>query len=317
MSVVPSLAKRTLRIVALPLVSASKTPAASSSAGQLTYYHFFTPPPKDEHKKDWVKWATNKAGDLWAGFGKAPEGHWKRRTFLYGERLVDRIDFEELALKSLDPSLGPNLTRFGHSESNVESEKTPQIPLIYPSSVCSSPIEHLRSLVRKRGPRHKKGCYMWLLISPLTAPFMIIPVIPNLPFFFCIWRSWSHWKAYRASTYLEQLLAKGAIVPEESKELNQIYLQYANTSTSPTPASTETKSQHLDSDASTSTTANQTPQDSKGPAVHRRLLLTRDAVPELTTTLDLPPDSAFASDVYRALEQAALRLQKAEPDLKP
>lgn len=30
--------------------------------------------------------------------------------FNYGERLIDRLDFEELALKSLDPSLGPKIT---------------------------------------------------------------------------------------------------------------------------------------------------------------------------------------------------------------
>jgi hypothetical protein len=32
------------------------------------------------------------------------------RTYQYGEHLVDRIDFEELALKSVDPSLSPSLS---------------------------------------------------------------------------------------------------------------------------------------------------------------------------------------------------------------
>lgn len=32
------------------------------------------------------------------------------------------MDFEELALKSLDPSLGPSLTRFGHSETDIKPE---------------------------------------------------------------------------------------------------------------------------------------------------------------------------------------------------
>ena len=35
---------------------------------------------------------------------------YQRKAFLYGERLVDRLDFEELALKSLDPSLGPKIS---------------------------------------------------------------------------------------------------------------------------------------------------------------------------------------------------------------
>ena len=39
------------------------------------------------------------------------------------------------------------------------------------------------------------------------------------------------------------------------------------------------------------------------------LLLTRDAVPELQAALGLPEDSTFAADVYRALEQARLRIE--------
>ena len=33
------------------------------------------------------------------------------KIFTYGERLVDRVDFEELALKGVDPSMGPKMSR--------------------------------------------------------------------------------------------------------------------------------------------------------------------------------------------------------------
>lgn len=39
------------------------------------------------------------------------------------------------------------------------------------------------------------------------------------------------------------------------------------------------------------------------------MLLEKEAVPELEKLLDLPEDSTFAADVYRALEQARLRLE--------
>ena len=39
------------------------------------------------------------------------------------------------------------------------------------------------------------------------------------------------------------------------------------------------------------------------------MLLTKEAVPELQRTLELPEDSTFAADMYRALEQARLRLE--------
>lgn len=37
------------------------------------------------------------------------------------------MEFEELALKSLDPSLGPSLTRFGHSESDIKPDDSPTV----------------------------------------------------------------------------------------------------------------------------------------------------------------------------------------------
>jgi hypothetical protein len=42
------------------------------------------------------------------------------KVFTYGERLVDRLDFEELALKGVDPSMGPKIT---HPRSPSEAQK--------------------------------------------------------------------------------------------------------------------------------------------------------------------------------------------------
>lgn len=72
MSVAP-LAKRSLRILALPLISASKTPETV----HLMYYHFATSPPRANKGKTWAQWAPDKAAGLWADFGKAEEGTWK------------------------------------------------------------------------------------------------------------------------------------------------------------------------------------------------------------------------------------------------
>jgi hypothetical protein len=112
------------------------------------------------------------------------------RVFNYGERLIDRLDFEELALKSLDPSLGPRITSPRTVGKDVEQPHVylsifrrvvlqlispkPQIPLIYPQHVITSPLLNLQTLVDKRAPRHKRGAWLWLLASPLTAPFMLI-----------------------------------------------------------------------------------------------------------------------------------------------
>lgn len=63
-----------MRILALPLTS------GSASSGKYTYYHFQLPPRdpgKEGARPSLLKRATGKAAELWAGFGKAPEGNWK------------------------------------------------------------------------------------------------------------------------------------------------------------------------------------------------------------------------------------------------
>lgn len=107
--------------------------------------------------------------------------------------------------------------------------------------------------------------------------------------------------AYKASSYLEQLLDKGAIVPQDSAELNDIYTRYAPPPPSDEPTSKQTED--IDSDASS------TPAPDPSKAQHEHLLLTRDAVTPITEVFDPRPHSSLAADLYRALQQAALRLQ--------
>ncbi|KIJ54413.1 hypothetical protein M422DRAFT_154133, partial [Sphaerobolus stellatus SS14] len=202
-----------MRIIAVPLTTrvVASFQAGTNTILPLTYYHFHTPPPNPEDKKTLLKKAIDKVENLWAGFGKAPERNWKRRVFVYGARLIDRIDFEELSLKSLDPSFGPRIGQLWTEDPEKDASLV-TIPLYYPPSVYSgdggmSPLAHMTLLLDKRTPHHKKGFYKWLLISPLTAPFALIPIIPNLPFFYCAWRAWSHYQAWKASEYMQGLIA--------------------------------------------------------------------------------------------------------------
>lgn len=93
MSVVPK-TMRSMRIIALPLTrpgGLGKTKPAIAKTGKsdptLTYYHFQLTSPHDPNAdagdkdqgrlKKLAKWASTKAAETWAGFGKAPEGNWK------------------------------------------------------------------------------------------------------------------------------------------------------------------------------------------------------------------------------------------------
>lgn len=72
-------------------------------------------------------------------------------------------------------------------------------------------------------PCHRESSLTLAHSAPLTTPFALIPVVPNFPLFYVLWRAWSHYKAYRGATYLEQLLKLGMINEKESKELTDVY----------------------------------------------------------------------------------------------
>ncbi|KAG2155905.1 mitochondrial K+-H+ exchange-related-domain-containing protein [Suillus bovinus] len=340
MSTVPK-AIRTMRIIALPL-SRPKIPpdqglkphAIFNPNRMLIFYHFDLSQGSNVKLQDQstikraVKWASTKAADLWAGFGKAPEGSWKLRTYELGERIVDRIDFEELALKGVDPSLGPAITHAPKANEVNFSEKQSatealRIPLIYPPSIYASlppadvlhpSIVHLRTLLTSREPRHRRGFWMWMAIAPLTAPFMIVPVIPNLPFFFCVWRSWSHYRAYRTSQYLSSLLDEGLIVPEPSPALDELYASYVPRMDLPTALPPRSAASLAADTPNTNngrpfdepTASSSQPDSSNVPKSSQGLLLTRKAIPDILELFGLPESSA--ADMYRAVEQVRGRL---------
>ena len=67
------------------------------------------------------------------------------------------------------------------------------------------------------------------------SPF---PVIPNLPFFYLLYRAWSHWRALAGGKHLKFLLANNLVEPLPSPLLASIYPPAAHSlssATSPEP----------------------------------------------------------------------------------
>ncbi|KAF9523426.1 mitochondrial K+-H+ exchange-related-domain-containing protein [Crepidotus variabilis] len=282
-----SSASSTSSSTSTPSSSSSNTP---SSASWLTKLKSLKYP-----EEGIVQFASVKASQTWAGFGRA-EGGWKLKTYQMGEKLRDRLDFEELALGSIDPALGPSITsiatgsKTGSTKNGAilkSGEKVDiKIPLLYPPSILSpsSALSSLHASTTLRIPQHRRGFWIWMVIAPFTAPFMVIPVIPNLPFFFCVWRSWGHWRAYKASEYLASLLDHGMIVPQGSKALDAVYARSVQ------GGLVDTK-EHLEE---------KTPEQKYTPdAEHKHdILLTKDDVPRLVEFLK----GSFGSSVFASSE---------------
>ncbi|KAF8059303.1 hypothetical protein FPV67DRAFT_1519688, partial [Lyophyllum atratum] len=194
-----------------------------------------------------VNWVSTKAGDTWAGFGKAEVVG----SVSSGERLVDRLEFEELALKGINPALGPSIADVSGQEKQAGTSYA--------------------TLVAYRTPRHRKGFYMWMVIAPFMAPFMIIRANNSEPsLLLCAWRSWSHYKGVPTPSYMslaisQGLLDSGVIVPEASEALD---------------------AESLENDKNEATSK----PESK-PLQHE-VLLTRDAVPAILNIFGLGSSAA-------------------------
>lgn len=136
-----------------------------------------------------------------------------------------------------------------------------------------------------------------LYISTVYAD-RFVAIIPNLPFFFCAWRAWHHYRgisffsrgsseikltfgpAYKASSYLGDLIKYDLIDSRASNDLDRMYGNLSPFSI--------------------------TEGGLAGSAQPR--LLSAEAIPHIISLFDLP--SSAERDIFRALEQTKLRLSK-------
>ncbi|CAE7124094.1 unnamed protein product [Rhizoctonia solani] len=235
-----------MKLFAFPLTASRDLSIRRSGHRHPLIYYYAQMPKKStgsDEQPTLLKRAQGKASEMWRNWGKAPGG-WKLKVHTYGEKLVDKIDFEELALASIDTSLGPKISQLGtHGSAGKELSKQQtnahdiSIPLIYPPSFMSSvdPLASLQQQLALRSPLHRRKTWFWVGVIPFTAPFMLIPVMPNLPFFFCVWRAWTHWKAHKASIYLLELSNKDAIHTSPSQDLDSVYSNASKLLPDPAP----------------------------------------------------------------------------------
>ncbi|RSH88439.1 uncharacterized protein EHS24_000984 [Apiotrichum porosum] len=222
--------------------------------------------------------ALTKASDLWLGFGEKDKGTWQRKVFERGEKLMDRIEYEEWALKSIHEDQGVKIAKKGEEQERIE------ISLLRPAGLGVPPLlPKLHRALIHRIPHHRKMMIRFLVFSPITWPFAIIPVIPNFPLFYVLWRAWSHYKAWRGATYLEAVLKAGMITEKESSTLDNIYAHHR----------ADVKDGKI------------IKEGGDGADFYPGMMITTAEVPDLKKAFDLRP--AEVVDVERAIEQASHR----------
>ncbi|TIA85645.1 hypothetical protein E3P99_03934 [Wallemia hederae] len=196
-----------LRLVALPL-RASKNPPIT----------LLSQPPDVALQANVLTKAVNWCDQQWNKLSEAADGHWKKRVWNGGETIMDRVPYQEWALKHIEPAQGP------------APNSTHKLDVLYPKSVISDVelLSNLKECFVARAARHRRSMWIALAIAPFTLPVAIIPIVPNLPLFYVLWRAWSHWRAQRGAAYLGQLHANNQIEPRASEELDKFFQTHQN-----------------------------------------------------------------------------------------
>lgn len=214
--------------------------------------------------------------------------------------MMDRIEYQEWALKGIDPAMGPHLIRRERKDAdspeatNGGIPKLDHVPLLYPPSLLEPErlLKSLKNLTDHRTPHHYRRFWYCVVGMPITIPFALVPVVPNLPFFYLVYRAWSHWKAYKSSQYLSTLIGQDRVRPTESKDLDAIFAQ----ASPPVDASSpEASNKETETTATTSTS---------NPAQNEHMLLLTHHIPMLMDKMEFP------EWVQADLRRARLQVEK-------
>lgn len=113
--------------------------------------------------------ATSKAAKMWARWEEA-EGGWKKHLVTWGNRVQQRIPFEEWGLKSI-----PSLTSQRRIDEAYGQKK---IDVLFPGNAVR--LEKIPSILRtiatERQDFHRRKMWWSLGIAPITTPFALVPV---------------------------------------------------------------------------------------------------------------------------------------------
>ncbi|KAI2469893.1 mitochondrial K+-H+ exchange-related-domain-containing protein [Annulohypoxylon bovei var. microspora] len=170
--------------------------------------------PKE--KQTIVDKATVRAAKLWSGWEQKDAG-WQKKVVVYGNYLLRRIHYEEWGLKSVPP-----LSTKRREEEILGKDKN---HLIYPEDIIPTTraVNVLRALGTEREPLHRSRLLWCLIGMPISAPFALVPIIPNLPFFYLMYRAWSHWRALAGGKHIQFLCDNDLLFLSPSPILNSIY----------------------------------------------------------------------------------------------
>lgn len=131
------------------------------------------------------------AEQQWEIASKAKEGTLRWRVYRLALSLMSNIKPSESFLMSVPLKA---------------HRKCASIEVIYPKTMDSRVVrDRLVSLVRTQAAEHRRAMWMWCAALPVIMPIGILPV-PNLPFYWNVYRIYCNWRAAQGGEQLQKLI---------------------------------------------------------------------------------------------------------------
>ncbi|KAK4142348.1 mitochondrial K+-H+ exchange-related-domain-containing protein [Dichotomopilus funicola] len=167
-------------------------------------------------KQTWADWVQSKAARTWSGWEQKEKG-WQKSVVNYGNQVLRRIPYEEWGLKSVPP--------LSQRRKQVELGGSERVEVVYPKTLLAMDRipEILRVLATERQALHKRRLIWCFVGMPISAPIALLPVIPNLPFFYLVYRAWSHWRALNGGKHVQFLVKNNLLTLTPSPLLDEVY----------------------------------------------------------------------------------------------
>ncbi|KAF9279097.1 hypothetical protein BGZ68_008136 [Mortierella alpina] len=174
-----------------------------SRTARAMHCHSTIAPASTSYLNRATTWATTK----WESLAQAPKDSMKLKLYGAGTRMLEKIEHHETFFKDVPAKEDATITTV--------------VPFLYPSSMKEAQVNaEFRTLLDHRIPYHRKYMIYSALCVPVTSLFTIVPLVPNIPFFYNAYRLWSHWKAYNGAKHLDVLVKSGGVTFQPSDVLN-------------------------------------------------------------------------------------------------
>lgn len=185
---------------------------------------------KDSRIQSTENWLVTKSAKLWKKLVESPKPY-NQKIVKWVKKALDQIKWQEASFltipgesyilkrvlskdlnKPKDGNFSREITITSSQYKNLQPRpKIKPLNVYYPLTKTWNPdsiLKELQNLSKEGITNHRKKMLRDLSLIPLTLPIALVPLIPNIPGFYLVYRAYCNFKAYTGARHLDLLLKK-------------------------------------------------------------------------------------------------------------